>query len=96
MFFYFVLLLFFFFFFSFQVFDIAKMTINHKKDLSRFRHKQEIKKIEIPNMNIPYLWEPTIQDWHDFIFIFIFSKSGNFKPFKQQIIGRSLFYFILF
>ncbi len=38
------------------------MTINHKKDLSRFRHKQEIKKIEIPNMNIPHLWEPTIQD----------------------------------
>lgn len=47
-------------------------------------------------MNIPHLWEPTIQDWHDFYFIlFIFSKSGNFKPFKQRIIGWSLFYFIL-
>jgi hypothetical protein len=65
---------FFFLFFSFQVFDIAKMTINHKKDLSRFRHKQEIKKIEKPNMNIPYLWEPTIQDWHDFYFFYFFQN----------------------
>jgi len=60
------------FFFSFQVFDIAKMTINHKKDLSRFRHKQDMKKKEIPNINIPHLWEPTIQDWHDFIFFLFF------------------------
>jgi hypothetical protein len=61
------------------------------------RYEKKKKKKKKPNMNIPHLWERTYYTrlaWFLFLFLF-FSKSGNFKPFKQRIIGQNLFHFIL-